>query len=130
MSKAYHLGILPSDHNLALVLGLAFGVITVGVAHPYCLLFTFSPVHLTLRPSHPLMLNLQSGKLGRAIAVHDDQPGDVLVGLPQVETCRFQFRTQQGALVLQHLYAGWHPQFKACVIDQIVFHHLHAKYWT
>jgi hypothetical protein len=38
--------------------------------------------------------------------VHDDQAGDVLVGLPKVPTCRLQFRTQQITVVLQQLFMG------------------------
>lgn len=61
--------------------------------------------------SLPIMIAKGAGqrrKLGRAIPVHDDQPGDIPVGFSQIEACVFQLRTQQGALVLQHFGVGGH----------------------
>lgn len=122
MPKAYHLGILPSDHTLALVLGLAFGVIAVLVTHPRRFPLRVGVIPFAQGPLQPFVRNLQRCQLSRATPVHNDKFGDVLVGLSQVEASRFQLCTQQGALALQHLNGCRHPQFKARVIDQIVFH--------
>lgn len=65
----------------------------------------------------------QPRQFGRAIPVQHDKFGDIPAGHPQVAACRLQLSTQQGALVLQHLYAGGHPQFKPAVVDKIVFHY-------
>ena len=76
------LGTVPLRHPADLELGLALGVMSVGVAYPCRFPLTLTPVHIAQRPSQTLTLNLQGDKLGGAVATHDDQPGDVLVCLP------------------------------------------------
>ena len=61
---------------------------------------------VTQRPLQPLVLNLQGSKLSGAIPVHNDQSGNVLVGVSQIPACRLQLSTQQFTLVFQHLFMG------------------------
>ena len=80
-------------------LGLAHGVVGISVSHRCRVPFTLTPILVTQCPLQPFMFNLQGCQFDRAIPVHNDKFGVVLVGLPQVLASRFQFRTKLDALV-------------------------------